>query len=249
MNPILDFMEIFLLFITLFITTTPIIDQMITYYRMQSGLVAIITGLAVIFHQKNILPIISIAILIAILPGSLALFIRPILARVTVQAPLADLFYAEKRSILQKDAKQVWLSHQTQSTRQPGWQQITTTLLLVSLAFLIAFSIKSDRSDVSGTSIQVGLAVSLALHLVGLYTMITRQDIISQIVGLLVMDHGIYLAVVKIVDIRIAGIFVLGLYFYTLITLFILFFLLPTVRQKTASIDLSTITDSSKLKG
>lgn len=243
MDQFLNFMEIFLLFITMFITTTPIIDQMITYYRVQSGLVAVITSLAVIFNPQGS---VSIAILIAILPGSLALFIRPILARVTVQSPLADLFHPEKRSILQTNAKQVWLSHQTQSTRQPGWQQITAMLLLVSLSFLIASKIKSDNPD---TSIQIGLAVSLALHLVGLYTMITRQDIISQIVGLLVMDHGIYLAVVKIVAIKEVGIFVLGLYFYTLITLFILFFLLPTVREKTAGIDLSTITDSSKLKG
>lgn len=241
MDQFLNFMEILLLFITLFITTTPIIDQMITYYRVQSGLVALITSLAVISHQQED-SLVILAILIAILPGSLALFIRPILARVTVQSPLADLFHAEKRAVLQTNAKQVWLSHQTQSTRQPGWQQITAMLLLVSLAFLIAFRILD-------ISIQIGLAVSLALHLVGLYTMITREDIISQVVGLLVMDHGLYLAVVKIVDIQVAGIFVLGLYFYTLITLFILFFLLPTVREKTASIDLSTITDSSKLKG
>jgi hypothetical protein len=64
------------------------------------------------------------------------------------------------------------------------------------------------------------------------------------------MYHGLYLAVVKIVEIPVpATFFVISLYFYTLITVFILVILLPRVRQVAGSIDLSEVSNQSNLKG
>ena len=91
--------------------------------------------------------------------------------------------------------------------------------------------------------------VSLSLHLIGLYNMVVKRDIISQVIGLLVMDHGLFLAVVKIVAIPVpATFFVISLYFYTLITLVILLVLLPSV-SRVAGVNLSEIPASSELKG
>ncbi|MBK8050830.1 MAG: hypothetical protein IPK16_29235 [Anaerolineales bacterium] len=96
---------------------------------------------------------------------------------------------------------------------------------------------------------RVGLAVALALNLVGLFNMIIKQDIISQVIGLLIMDQGLYLAVVKIVKIPVpATYFVISLYFYTLITVFILLILLPKLRATAQSIDLTEIAHESDLK-
>ena len=79
--------------------------------------------------------------------------------------------------------------------------------------------------------------------------MVVKRDIISQVVGLLIMDQGIYLAVVKIIEIPVpADLFVLSLYFYTLITIFILVILLPEIRVRTDSIDLGEIARKSDLK-
>ena len=45
-----------------------------------------------------------------------------------------------------------------------------------------------------------------------------------------------------------ADLFVISLYFYTLITIFILVILLPQVRAKTKSIDLNRIAENSDLR-
>ena len=80
--------------------------------------------------------------------------------------------------------------------------------------------------------------------------MVIRHDIISQVIGLLVMDHGLYLAVVKIVAVPVpATFFVISLYFYTLITLVILLVLVPQMRRRTNTIDLDEIAHNSTLEG
>ena len=108
--------------------------------------------------------------------------------------------------------------------------------VLLLIAFLVPFTITSSTFLLTE---RIGLAVSLTLHLAGLYYMtFPGRDIITQVVGLLVMDHGLYLAVVKIVEIPVpAAFFVISLYFYTAITIFILVILLPElVNARTALI-------------
>lgn len=145
---------------------------------------------------------------------------------------------------LERDAEIEWQSRQTM---QKGLGTLLLFPVLLLVAILVPFSIPQTASFEQ--SERVGLTVSLVLHLIGLYNMIVKQDIISQVIGLLIMDQGLYLAVVKIVEIPVpATLFVISLYFYTLITVFILVILLPKIREKTESIDLAEIARKSDLK-
>ncbi|MBK8050516.1 MAG: hypothetical protein IPK16_27475 [Anaerolineales bacterium] len=58
---------------------------------------------------------------------------------------------------------------------------------LLAIAVLVAYSVPPLQFDMPA---RVGLAVALALNLVGLFNMIIKQDIISQVIGLLIMDQG-----------------------------------------------------------
>jgi hydrogenase-4 membrane subunit HyfE len=245
----LDFWEVLLILVAIYVTTTPTIKHMIIGYRWQSFFLTF--GVVLAAMGKLFKPAGSdwnagagwFIVPIALLPLALSLFIRPVLARATLSAPLGNLFRADKRHQLETEAERIWLSQLMRRNRQ---YHIGIAIILVIIAFGVAFMVASNFSP-SG---RIGLAVSLALHLIGLYNMIIKQDIISQVIGLLTMDHGLYLAVVKIVTIPVpASAFVIGLYGYTLITLFILLFLLPKVRSVTESIDLSVIADTTELKG
>ena len=148
---------------------------------------------------------------------------------------------------LERDAEAEW---QRRQTMQRSIGSLLLLPLLVLIAFLVPSAIPTGAPEINfDQSERIGLAVSLALHLIGLYNMVVKRDIISQVVGLLIMDQGIYLAVVKIIEIPVpADLFVLSLYFYTLITIFILVILLPEIRVRTDSIDLGEIARKSDLK-
>lgn len=103
---------------------------------------------------------------------------------------------------------------------------------ILLLSFIIAFYVFPPDGAHKNEKLeeQIGLAVSLSLHLAGLYNTVTKRDIISQVIGVLIMDHGLYLAVVKIVAVPVpAQYFVIALYAYTFITILILVLMIPQV--------------------
>lgn len=242
MQSLLIPLEVSLVLTAFIVTTSDSIQKIIAAYRIQSGLIAAAT---VITASAKVPPGQDASLLIFfifILPVVLAVFIKTLLERATVST-----LSGHDPAI---DAEEEWLKYK--ASRKTHYHSLWF-LALVFLAFLIAFQIFPDPMQGTGWFIEhdrIGLMVFLALHLIGLYNMVIKQDLISQVIGLLIMDHGLYLAVVKIVDIPVpAGFFVLSLYFYTLITVFILVFLLPRVRQVSQTIDLSEIADRSRLKG
>jgi hydrogenase-4 membrane subunit HyfE len=123
--------------------------------------------------------------------------------------------------------------------------------VLVAVAFLVAYQIFPQNGQDRDPA--TGLAVALGLHLVGLYNTISKRDIISQVIGLMVMDHGLYLAVTKIVSVPVpANFFIIALYMYTVITILILVLMIPQVIRKTGegglkTIDLDVIASTSPL--
>ena len=241
---ILDLFEIFLLITTLLISTSSSVVRIIHNYRVQSYLLAFITGGTVflVFVEEPRFDTFALIFVIMILPVMLAMLINSVLARATL-GTVQNLLSLS--AIEQHEAHYIWRRNEmTTSVR------IRETLVfggLVTLAFLIAFTL--DNPSFLPTQ-QIGLMISLTLYLVGLYNMIIKRDIISQVIGLLVMDHGLYLAVVKIVMIPTpAFYFVLGLVFYTLITLTILILVLPELRRRTNSINLDEIMQKSNLEG
>lgn len=142
-------------------------------------------------------------------------------------------------------AERSWLLQKDRRSSLDGF----IFVLLLSLVSIIAFwtippDIPFDNAK------RFGLVVSLTLHLAGLYSTMRKKDIITQVVGLLTMDHGLYLAVVKIVAIPVpANFLVLALLFYTLITVTIVLVIVPQVSHAANGIDLNKITSNSDLKG
>lgn len=239
-----DLFEILLLITTLLISTSSSVVRIIHSYQMQSYILAFITGstVAIVFYKDPRVSSFVMIFAIIILPIGLALLIEFILAHATLGS-------TQKRLALtlneRQEAQYIWRRNETSTSIR-----IRETIVfggLVTLAFLVAFHLVSDTFQ---TPQRLGLMVSLTLYLVGLYNMIIKKDIISQIIGLLIMDHGLYLAVVKIVAIPLpASYFVIGLVFYTFITIFILIIVLPELRHRTNSINLVEITQTSDLIG
>ncbi len=244
---LLDLLEIALLVTALFITIASSIRLTIRVYQVQSVLLALVTSVTAFSKlqeggEGDRLTI-GLILLIFLLPIGLALLIKLLLARASIARPSGKLRLTPSE---RREAERAWLKHE--AAVDVRLRDVFAFICLVALAILIAFQITAGAEfDVSE---RIGLTVSLVLYLTGLYNMIVKRDIVSQVVGLLVMDHGLYLAVVKIVAIPVpAAFFVVGLYFYTLITIFILVFLLPQIRHLTGSIDLDTITARSELEG
>ncbi len=276
LKPFLEPLEILLVVTTMLISISEVVKQVILVYRLQSLILAVVTTLAAgmkLTEQPSSGGVSNVVLilLIALLPLSLFAFIKPLLVRATLSRPDARVFEEELKMLLagvlgqfmpvfdrsrrfrvrrekylaqERVAEAAWIGRKV----APSSQQVLLVLpILLLIAFLVPFMIAT--SDFS-TSEKIGLAVSLALQLIGLYNMtLPQRDTISQVVGLLVMDHGLYLAVVKIVEIPVpAAFFVVSLYFYTAITVFILVILLPELRRQTGSIERAVITESSPLK-
>lgn len=239
LTSLLDPLEILLLVTAFLVTSSSSVRQIIRHYRAQSYLLAFVTALTAAVKGGSGVAILIIGIFV--LPFVLALIIEALLARATVELPSLRLRLTLEEM---QQARRIWRENEGQSNAQG--RDVLAFIVLVTLAVVIAFGIQAPFNP----SDRIGLMVSLALHLVGLYNMVVKRDIITQVVGLLIMDHGLYLAVVKIVAIPVpATFFVFALYLYTLITIVILTFMLPQIRRKTGSINLDTIAAQSTLEG
>lgn len=240
LNLILILLEIFLLITAWSITTRQIIKKVVAAYRNQSFLLAgvtLVTALNALFLRKEG---VTELILFSLLPVSLAFMIEPLLVLATVIAPGLRLWPTVKDRFV---AEQIWRKQEGKDDPLAIVFFLGSLTLAIWIAF-VAIVVEFDTPE------RIGLAVSLTLHLIGLYNTAIKRNIISQVVGLLTMDHGFYLATINIVAVPVpAGIFVLALFFYTFITFAILLFLVPQVRYHTKTIDLDQIAEDSDLKG
>lgn len=233
------------------ITARHSIPQVINAYRLQSFilaatalLIAVLdptTGQIKHLEELGTSGTLLAIFLIALLPLSLGLLIRWIQARATIYEPEQRRSFWRLSAEEKRLATSIWLEH-----RHPvsAWASLTF-MFLVLLAFTIVFlGINIDIDE------KIGISASLALHLTGLYNTTSRKDILSQVIGVLTMDQGLYLAIVKIVNIPVpATLFVIALYFYTIITIIILFLVVPQLRHVMRTINLDEIIEISDLQG
>jgi hydrogenase-4 membrane subunit HyfE len=187
-----------------------------------------------------------------LIPGMLAYIVEPLLAQATAirrvrwPARLATPFLRHISSHYRKEAERsihealpVWLDHDLSPIRQRI--SILCSLVLTVVAYVLASNV------LQGPQVAQSLAVSITLLMLGMFTMINREDLISQIMGLLVMDHGLFLAAVLVMPWpSLLPYFVISLFLYILITLVILVILLPELHQESATIE---VTDQRELRG
>jgi hydrogenase-4 membrane subunit HyfE len=251
---VIEILALVMVLVALGVVSVGAIRQMIRLYRIQSVVLAVLTGLIAIEPGAEDLGTrISLAAFAFVIPGLLAYIIEPLLAQATVPREMAPHLrfahpflrrfsprYREEAERSIREAVPMWLEHSLSPRRQRSSAAIS--LLLTAFAYILAFSVLgSDRH------LALSLAVSLTLLMLGMFTMINREDLISQIMGLLVMDHGLFLAVVRVMALpSLVSTFVVSLFLYILITLVILVILLPELHERSATIE---VRDQRELRG
>lgn len=250
MDTLIVILESFLLGTAYLITTHRDVPDVIKAYSGQSFILAatgVLIAIAVMGDASRLAEFVIPILLIAVLPLFPGFFIEQILVRATVSEPGSKEKHAFWKLISVSEeqkrlARIIWLEQRHAVSGRAG----ITVFFLVVLAFAIVFL--TDLLHESEA--KIGVAVSLALHLIGLYNTFLRRDILSQVIGILTMDQGMYLAILKVVNIPApAVLFVVALYFYTIITVIILFLILPRLRQEMKTLSLDDIAQDSTLEG
>ena len=227
-----------MVFVALAISAATTLTQMIRLYRSQAALLALVVLLTAFTAQPPRYPV----AFLAVLPAALALFIQHLLGRATLAEPPPEAVRAwTALSEAAAEAEPTWLQHGR--SRLSGAVSAGIDMALIAIAVLASYRLV-------GTIVQddarPSVAVSIALLLQGLFTMSNKRDIIAQIIGLLVMEHGLFLAAVQIVPGSLATTFVISLFFYVAITLTILVWILPVLHRSSKSMYLSA---NSRLRG
>jgi hydrogenase-4 membrane subunit HyfE len=218
------------------------IQRMILLYQVQSVFLVILTVLAGQSSTDRTPTDLVWRLIFAIsIPGLLAYTIEPLLVQATVQpatdwtARLAGIlrFRAEHRhdgKNRRDEALVIWLEQGLSPTRQVAFGILS--LLLTVMASWVALKLIPDDPKRSAA-----LAISLTLLMLGILAMISREDLISQIMGLLVMDHGLFLGTVVVLKhSNLIPFFVISLFLYILITIIILIIILPELHSQSKSI-------------
>lgn len=245
-----------MLFLTMLISTATSVHQMIPKYKVQSVCLALITLITAIFpndpEAAGSLSRLGIT-LFALIPILLMMLIEPLLVLASVPEDISAIERIKRlidRKVLQNarhHAYPIWLAQHP--PKRSTFSSILLDLILIMLAFMVAFSLQNQHSGNTGVfrydaSI---LAISLSLLLLGLSIMRSRGDIISQIMGLLIMEHGMFLAAIRLnTSSYVTVFFLIGLFLYIFITLTLLIFLLPDLHRISGTIE---IDQQEQLKG
>jgi hydrogenase-4 membrane subunit HyfE len=254
LDTVIKILALVMVVMALGIVSVGAIQHMIHLYRLQSLLLALLTMLiAFAPGQADLSTRILLGAFAVLIPGMLAYIIEPLLAQATVPRPapwtqrlgrpflrfFSRRLRAESQQAI-REALPVWLEHRLSPSRQRTSAAIS--LVLTAIAYVVAFMLLTDEPSRAWD-----LAVAITLLTLGMFTTINRQDLISQILGLLVVDHGLFLAAVRVIAIpTLISIFVLSLFPYILITLVILVILLPELHAASETIE---VADQKELRG
>jgi hydrogenase-4 component E len=103
---------------------------------------------------------------------------------------------------------------------------IPTTLLLGLMVVIFAFGLAQPISQLASTVTRSTLGIAIAVVLLSFLMMITRRKAVSQVVGFLAMENGLFFAATSatygmpmVVELGIAldvlvGVFILGIFFF-----------------------------------
>ena len=246
---LVEALALLMLLMALLIASARTVQQMIRYYQWQCLLLAVITFVvgATPDAAQNTEGVFRINVIIfAAIPLLLAYLIEPLLANATVPEELSfgqrwrrltsRSVYAEIR----RRALPSWL--EKRPTRRGAMLYLAVNLGLMVLAYFVAHQLlpPANAQEINqGIPQANSLAVSLALVLVGLVSMTNKQDIISQIMGLLVMEDGLFLAAIRVTAVRtVISTFIVSLFLYTIITLLLLAVLLPELHRLSGTLEI-----------
>jgi hydrogenase-4 membrane subunit HyfE len=258
---LVDILSFLMLLMGLALSLARTVQQMIPYYRMQCIALALVTLVTAFELWDDKIQSISMALFV-IVPVLLAYLVEPLLAQATVPEDVpvwkrllrSFTWSREMRAKASREAIPAWLRSR-RVIHSVLWY-LVIDLGLIALAYTTAYVLLNNGESGRLASVSISpnvLAASFALLMMGLSIMVGTEDLISQVIGLLMMEQGMFLAVVRAVILTLAPriifvrvIFVIALFLYISITLVILVLLLPELHQKSGSLD---IEQQSQLKG
>lgn len=234
----------------LYISYVERVSKMITWYKIQSVFLVIVIWLAALLPHFDIMKAKIPLIFLSLIPIFLYFLIEPVLARATLIEDLGfidrlkqvpyQIFHPHLTANIREQALITWLKPVPQRTRPI--LTILIELAMVFLALITAFRLESGDPTRA-----LNLAVSFSLLAIGLSVLTFKQNIIAQIIGLLIMEHGMFLAVVQVIESSPTTYAIaIALFLYILVTLTILLFLLPDLHRLSGTIQ---VDEQEQLKG
>ncbi len=138
-----------------------------------------------------------------------------------------------------REAQDRWLEYNpehnpdTGKVRSSPLNPLIRSVVLIIIAYFVAARVVGSN-EVRSVN---GLGASLALLFIGLFIMLNAYDILSQTMGLLIMENGLFLAaVIVITNPNLIIAFLFSMFAAYTITLAILIIILPQLRRSSRSI-------------
>ncbi|MDP1733577.1 MAG: formate hydrogenlyase [Sulfuritalea sp.] len=150
---------------------------------------------------------------------------------VAVTTGQSHLYYSAGLTLLLKAMVLPWILHRlvrklNVKSEVEALINIPTTMLVGLLLVMVAFNVALPISELSHTITRGTLGIAMAVVMLAFLMMITRQKAITQVVGFLSMENGLFLAATSatygmpmVVELGIAldvlvGVIILGVFFF-----------------------------------
>jgi len=201
------------------VTTLPLSSQLINL----GAAVLLMTSFAML-SQRRIVSLVNLfAIQGAALSASTAI--------VAYTSGQHHLYYSAALSVALKMLLLPWILHRLIRRLNVRWDSeplinIPTTMLVGIVLVVFAFGLAQPISQMSTTIARSTLGIALAVVMLSFLMMITRRKAISQIVGFLAMENGLFFAATSatygmpmVVELGVAldvliGMVILGVFFF-----------------------------------
>ncbi len=175
------------------------------------------------------------SILLTMIPIGFAVFVTPLANYILDPAPIAPLSIWQRITTLLLSQRKY--PYSTVLAPLSIWQRIIYALLGLSLIALI-FAVTPYLSTLGSESSSLSLPAALVLVLVGICTWLVRRDLISQAIGLLVMDDGLFLLSESVVHrTELTAMLLIVLFLYLLVPFTCLLLVMPRLGQTTLKLD------------
>jgi len=199
--------------------TVPLYAQLINLFAA----VILLLGFAML-AQRRVLQLIDLFAL-----QGFALFLSTLV--MAFKTGQAHLFYSASLTLLLKVILLPWILHRLirklhVKAEVESLVNIPTTMLIGLGLVVVAFNVALPISQLSSTIARGTLGIALATVMLAFLTMITRRKAITQVIGFLAMENGLFLAATSatygmpmVVELGIAldvlvGMVILGVFFF-----------------------------------
>jgi hydrogenase-4 component E len=157
------------------------------------------------------------------------LFVSTLL--VAYSAGLTELYYSAALTLLLKVIALPWILHRLIYRLDAQWDSetlvnIPTTMLVGLVLVIFAFGLAQPISMLATTVTRHTLGIALAVILLSFLMMITRRKAVTQVIGFLAMENGLFFAATSatygmpmVIELGIGldllvGVFILGIFFF-----------------------------------